>query len=233
MNARPIITIIFDDGSDTVYNEAFPVMQSLGLVGDVAVVSLFIGNAGNMTAPQLQELYDAGWGMVNHTKLHTNLTTYNDSQVIASVSVGKAEIVAYGWTRGTECLVPPINGVDDRVRSLVSPYASLVTSSVQSLNTFPLDKYRINRSGVSNSSVATVKGWIDDAITNSKYLHLNFHKIAPESTTLDYDPGKFAEVMEYVANKVGAGEIELLTLDQLRVELNTSYMSVKGGINGV
>jgi peptidoglycan/xylan/chitin deacetylase (PgdA/CDA1 family) len=70
---RPVV-ITFDDGDETVYSEAFPIMEELGFKGVNYIVVNYIGGAGYMNVEQLKELAAAGWETGSHSMTHTDLT---------------------------------------------------------------------------------------------------------------------------------------------------------------
>lgn len=67
---KGVLSFTFDDAFTSVYNLAFPIMRSLGLTGTVGVIKNTVGVSGTMTVAQLNELYAAGWDIVNHTTSH-------------------------------------------------------------------------------------------------------------------------------------------------------------------
>ena len=99
--ARPQIPIIFDDGYESVYDEAFPYMAARGLVGTVGVISSKVGTSGFMTEAQLQELYDAGWALCNHTHLHQQNVLKSASQTTCYNEIIACQdyLASKGWTR--------------------------------------------------------------------------------------------------------------------------------------
>lgn len=104
--ARPQIPIIFDDGYESVYDEAFPYMAARGLVGTIGVISSKVGTSGFMTEAQLDELHDAGWAMCNHTQLHQQNVLKSASQTTCynEIIACRDYLVSKSWTRDNEHL---------------------------------------------------------------------------------------------------------------------------------
>ena len=69
---RPIL-ITFDDGDQSIYNSAFPVMQKYGFTGAAYIVYYYMNTQGFMTADQVKQLADAGWEIGSHSLTHINL----------------------------------------------------------------------------------------------------------------------------------------------------------------
>lgn len=77
--SRPIL-LTFDDGSETVYTEALPIMQKYGFTGTAYIVHNFIGSGLFMDRDQIREIYDAGWEIGSHSVSHHDLTTQSGKQ---------------------------------------------------------------------------------------------------------------------------------------------------------
>ncbi|MFQ3586048.1 MAG: polysaccharide deacetylase family protein [Fimbriimonadaceae bacterium] len=65
----PRHAIVFDDGWRSVYERAFPLLESLGIPATVAIISSRSGPL-YMTWSMIRELKAAGWGMMNHSHSH-------------------------------------------------------------------------------------------------------------------------------------------------------------------
>ncbi len=210
---KGIVSIIFDDEDPTIYSEGFTRMRALGLKGTNYINSSSIGKPGSLTKKQVQEMYDAGWTIGNHGKIHWDLTKRSDQEVIDIAKQGEEAIIKNGWPRGADDFCPPFNAINDHVRELIAPYVFSLTNDKEDLNTLPVDIRNISRKGVANNPPAVVKNWIDQAIKNGEYLHLNFHKIGI-GNTVDYRAEDFQSVMDYIAQKQKEGTLEVMTMDE-------------------
>jgi peptidoglycan/xylan/chitin deacetylase (PgdA/CDA1 family) len=70
--SRPII-LTFDDGSETVYTAALPIMQKYGFTGTAFIVYNYIGASLYMDADQIKSLHESGWEIGSHSLSHVNL----------------------------------------------------------------------------------------------------------------------------------------------------------------
>jgi peptidoglycan/xylan/chitin deacetylase (PgdA/CDA1 family) len=77
--SKPVI-ITFDDGSDTTYTTALPIMQRYGFTGIAYIVYHYVGLTHYMTADQIRALHAAGWEIGSHSLSHKNLPTRPDRQ---------------------------------------------------------------------------------------------------------------------------------------------------------
>jgi peptidoglycan/xylan/chitin deacetylase (PgdA/CDA1 family) len=76
--ARPV-AITFDDGDLDVYQNAFPIMQALGLVGTFYVVGTRLESDGFIQVDQLKEMAAAGWAIGCHSMTHIDLTQNHEA----------------------------------------------------------------------------------------------------------------------------------------------------------
>jgi peptidoglycan/xylan/chitin deacetylase (PgdA/CDA1 family) len=76
---KPII-LTFDDGSETVFTTAFPVMQKYGFTGTVYIVFNYVGIPNYMDEEHIRELYASGWEVGSHSLSHADLTERADRQ---------------------------------------------------------------------------------------------------------------------------------------------------------
>lgn len=70
---KPVL-LTFDDGSDTVYTTAQPIMQRYGFTGVSYIVYYTIGLTHYMNVEQIWALQAAGWEIGSHSLSHKNLT---------------------------------------------------------------------------------------------------------------------------------------------------------------
>lgn len=77
---KPII-LTFDDGSETVYMNALPIMQKYNFTGTAYIVYNYVGIPNYMTPDQIRELYASGWELGSHSLSHTDLTERPDRQM--------------------------------------------------------------------------------------------------------------------------------------------------------
>jgi len=76
---KPII-LTFDDGSETVFTNAFPILQKYNFTGSAYIVYNYVGINAYMNAEQIRALYAAGWEIGSHSLSHVDLTVRTDRQ---------------------------------------------------------------------------------------------------------------------------------------------------------
>lgn len=76
---KPII-LTFDDGSETTYTTALPIMQRYGFTGTAYIVYYYVGITNYLNADEIRALHAAGWEIGSHSLSHVDLTARPDRQ---------------------------------------------------------------------------------------------------------------------------------------------------------
>jgi len=76
---KPII-LTFDDGGETVFTTALPILQKYGFTGSAYIVYNYVGISAHMNADQIRALYAAGWEIGSHSISHVDLTERTNRQ---------------------------------------------------------------------------------------------------------------------------------------------------------
>ncbi len=85
---KPVV-ITFDDGHQSVYENAFPIMQEFDFPGVFYIVANRInGSTDFVTIPQLKEMIEAGWEIGSHSYTHADLTK---NHAIAAKEIGQSK----------------------------------------------------------------------------------------------------------------------------------------------
>jgi peptidoglycan/xylan/chitin deacetylase (PgdA/CDA1 family) len=77
---KPVI-ITFDDGSETIYTNALPIMQKYNFTGTAYIVYNYLGTQHYMNPDQIRGLYASGWEIGSHSLSHVDLTEHADRQM--------------------------------------------------------------------------------------------------------------------------------------------------------
>ncbi len=76
---KPVV-ITFDDGHMSVYENAFPIMESFGFPGVFYIVANRINNSPDfVNIEQIKTMIDAGWEIGSHGYTHTDVTLNRDA----------------------------------------------------------------------------------------------------------------------------------------------------------
>jgi peptidoglycan/xylan/chitin deacetylase (PgdA/CDA1 family) len=150
------LVITFDDGYQSVYDEAFPVLQRYGLS---ATVFLTVGEGGT-TGPagrlpsldgrsmlawrQIREMHRWGIAFGAHTLTHPDLTRLPVDRVEAEVC-GSQAIVEDALGAPVACFAYPYGRYDHRSREIVRQHFACACSDKLGLITASSDPYALER----------------------------------------------------------------------------------------
>lgn len=123
------LLLSFDDCFAEIMTRYFPIMQPLGIVGEVFVATALVGNAGKLTWANLATLEAAGWAIsLDGTRNDGALTNLGSiSAAIAELEAGNAELVSHGFAR-TNSFCYPFGFGGARTNGTRTEKASVTTS---------------------------------------------------------------------------------------------------------
>jgi peptidoglycan/xylan/chitin deacetylase (PgdA/CDA1 family) len=148
--------ITFDDGYQSVYEQAFPILQRYGLS---ATVFLTVGAKGNRTAaerlPQMEGRSMLSWGEIKemrrcgvtfgaHTLTHPDLTRLPLAQAQAEIC-GSKEIIENALGEAVNCFAYPFGRYDQQCREIVRRHFVCACSDRLGLLRAGSDPYAMER----------------------------------------------------------------------------------------
>lgn len=89
--AKPVI-LTFDDGRDSQYEKAFPLLKKYGFTATFFVFTNAIGRPGYLTWDQLREMRAAGMAVASHSVFHPYLMKADDETLRREVTDSKATL---------------------------------------------------------------------------------------------------------------------------------------------
>jgi peptidoglycan/xylan/chitin deacetylase (PgdA/CDA1 family) len=87
-----VIALTFDDGHETHYTTAYPLLAERGARATFFVITDRIGTEGYVTWEQLREMKQAGMSIQSHTASHPFLSTLTADEVLAELRNSKARL---------------------------------------------------------------------------------------------------------------------------------------------
>jgi peptidoglycan/xylan/chitin deacetylase (PgdA/CDA1 family) len=192
------VSVVFDDGWDTQYSQAFTYMQTKGIRGNIFVIPTLIGQSGRVTQANLDAMAAANWDISGHGEFR--LTTMSEADLRSDVTTTKAYLDGKGY-KGRNIFAYPEGQNNDLVRSVIGQsygYARTINAFNQPLGY--ISPYRINAfSSIDTTSVDYTKKYIDDAIANDEWAILVYHKIVASPTIeTEYSIANFKAVIDYI-----------------------------------
>ncbi len=221
------ITFTFDDGVENNLTVASPILKKYGFSGTLFVIPDCVDmvtvpntcnanpNAKYMTWEQIATLKNTyGWSMESHSLTHPLLASTDpvdqpvaltEQEVIDELVNSKAELANRGYNATS--IAPPYGDYNAKTLSLIARYYALQRGFQDTgFNDFPYADYLIRDQMIQgNVTVATVKGYIDQALANNTWLVLTFHNIKTTASTnndyYEWSAANLDAIASYVKSK--------------------------------
>lgn len=227
---QAIVSVTFDDGWESVYTQAFPLLQKNGIHTTQYIITNTLANFDYMSVAQLRSLQKAGNDIAAHTVTHPDLTMLSDSQLIRELSDSKQALTKeFGYP--IQDFTSPYGAYNAHTLQMVSRYYrsqknaegdpnanELETINVKStFNPINIKSYSIRQ----NTTVDDIKKLVAAAQTNNGWLVLTYHQVDNSNETFSITPDKFGQHMQYLQD----ANIRSATVSQV---LNAFMPSTRG-----
>jgi len=134
---KPVI-ITFDDGRDSQYTAAFPLLKEYGFTATFFVFTNAMDRPGYLTWDQLAEMRDAGMEIGSHGIYHPYLTRLSDEEMRAELVGSRAKLQEMLGVSG-DVIAYPFGLNDERVRVAVAEAGYVAGRDLDHVVTFTAD----------------------------------------------------------------------------------------------
>lgn len=219
--SRPKVIVAFDDNFASCYTYGYQYLKKYGMAGTAYVVSSWVNQPNRATTAQLNEMYNYGWDMCNHTTTHPNLTTVSPAQIQSEYQTCEQFLISNGWTRnqGYLHLAYPQGHFDADVLN-ADQQAGLLTArtTMETTQADCVDSPYLLYSMVPDSTTQTraeIIASIDEAVADGTCLILTFHNITPNpQKPIDWRDTDFYPIVDHIAALRSQGMLDVTTFTQ-------------------
>jgi peptidoglycan/xylan/chitin deacetylase (PgdA/CDA1 family) len=206
---EPIITVEFDDGWESVYTQALPVLQQYGIPTTQYIIAGEFNNPDYMSYKQVVSLKKAGHDIGSHTVTHPNLTTLDDTQLLKELAGSKNALEKI--QPNVDDLAVPYGATNPNVTNFIKKYYRSDRLSDGSQTDSPqldvnvgqnFDAYKIHAFAITRSTnLATLQNYIDYTKAHNGWLILVYHQINNQKND-EYSMSKndFINQMQVIKN---------------------------------
>ena len=202
----PLITFVFDDGSETDYTVMKPLFDAQGEIAVIAPNNNAIGLANRLTWAQILELQTAGWEIASHTYNHANLGAIDADSIAKECTLSINEFAAHGITVNN--IAYPGGSSNVLARNIVRRYfhsGRAIDAGGYACNPRYLQPYQLRACCIDpDEDSLSFKGHVDTAEADSIWLIFYAHE------TDSNDSLHIARLIDYIQGK----GISIVTLDQ-------------------
>jgi peptidoglycan/xylan/chitin deacetylase (PgdA/CDA1 family) len=204
-----MVSLTFDDGWKTQYTVARPELNRRGLKGTFYPVSDAIRDSNwtcCINATDLRQMAADGHEIGSHTTSHPDLTTVSADDRAVALKDAKSVLEQALGRRVTSFASPYGAYNTDTLASIRPVYSShrILGTRLNDANT-PIDQLASFDINVRQSTAASTKAIIDQAIATNSWAILTFHEIVPSGAQsgIELDRAVFNEILDYlVARRV-------------------------------
>ncbi|HYE68531.1 MAG TPA: polysaccharide deacetylase family protein, partial [Anaerovoracaceae bacterium] len=195
------IIITFDDGWKSQY-DAYERLKQLNFKATLYICSSLIDKEDRLTLENIEEMYDGGWDVCNHTVHHTNLTEVSEKKAYEEVYGCSAWIYGHGFTRhkGYKHFAYPEGAYDDNIIKMLEKQGFMTarTTIPGSNTTKVLELGRASLYGMSKKNIR------DLVLSDQEIVIISLHRMIPddakEVTELDLKESYFDELIHSIAD---------------------------------
>lgn len=181
-----MVSLTFDDGWVSVYDNALPLLQEYDLVSTQYITSGFLNQPYYMTTAQVQAFMNSGSEIGAHTVSHANLTQISQADLNMELGQSKQTLQQLFGAGVAKNLATPYGAYNANVLATIPNYYSSHRSVDEGYNT--KDSFNQNNIRVKNmfttTTAADVAAWVAKAKADKAWLVLVYHNVTP---TGDFD----------------------------------------------
>ncbi len=181
------VSLTFDDGYYSAYSKGLPILDAAGIRSTFYTITTLVGDRvdGYVTQTELQALYKNGHEIGNHTRTHPFLSTVSPTQLTSETSGAQQDLKSWGYNPTTFAYP-----YDDYGGSATSAVVTAVKASgvrgardsdyggYNNSTTFPLLLDSMpSENDLGTDNVATVTGWIQQAVANKMWVIILWHRV--------------------------------------------------------
>jgi peptidoglycan/xylan/chitin deacetylase (PgdA/CDA1 family) len=217
----PRIIITFDDGYTSVYTKAFPILQANNQKA-VFFVCPNLNGSGLSTYSSLeqqQEMYAAGWDIVNHTWNHSHLTAITENEMHEAID-DAYKIIKTNFPRSSNLFVYPYGEYNQAVIDYLKKRDYVLARQTYHSGTHYHEQITLSdnapfeiKAGGSVES-ATVISYIDDIVSNGGLFVFYYHKVVDEYNGEDLAVADLQTISDYLKTKQDAGLLKVVTMSE-------------------
>ena len=208
------ITLCFDDGLESFYSIAAPLLKKYGIKATIPVITSHVVFDNYMTVGQLQKMEKEGHEISSHTRNHAILDNKTlDEKIITEISGSMLDLRNAGFKVNT--FVFPYGSFSDK--SLIytdrSGYSG-ARSSIRGYNSKNTDIFTLKDQLIEQkTSLEEISGYVDFSLQRNKWLILELHGVeitsgSENSETISRD--KLENILKIVKDK----RIRVITLSE-------------------
>ncbi|HSX35314.1 MAG TPA: polysaccharide deacetylase family protein [Patescibacteria group bacterium] len=230
--SQPLISVTFDDGWESVYTDAMPLLNKYGIHTTQYIIAGTYDDPGYLSDAQIRAIAQSGDEIASHTMTHPDLTTLlNNSDLTYQLQHSQQLLLQKFGSLGSnvaEDFAAPYGHTDPRTLGFIQKYyASQRNTNGDYTN--GISQYDVNVAGNfdryniigvtvnKDTKVSDLQALVSYAVAHDGWLVLVYHQ-ADDSQSSKYalDSKSLAEQLKYLSSTM----VRIVPVDQALQSLN-------------
>jgi len=202
---QPVITISFDNGYESTYTKALPILKRYGLPAAAFITTDNVGEKDYMGLKQLKILKEAGWeiGLHNTPKLH--LASIPKTNIYTELYSSKQTLQEWGFPANSFAVAHEgiaCEETDKRLWKNIKDIYKVSRGCELGLNKRPFPQHDLKSIVLTNDTkIEEIKRWIDKCIEEKAWLILTFHRIGENNYHFNSSEEFLEEICKYIKDR--------------------------------
>jgi peptidoglycan/xylan/chitin deacetylase (PgdA/CDA1 family) len=213
---RGLVSLTFDDGWQSQYTNALPLLNSYNDKATFYLVPDFLNTMDYLTSAQANALQQAGNEIGSHTMDHPDLTTLSSAALIYQLQQSQQILQAqFGTT--IQDFASPYGAYNSQVISAIKQYYRSHRSTDTGYNSKDnFNMYNIRTQNIlSTTTVSEVNTWLQEAKNDKTWLVIVFHQVDTTGQPDGITPANLNAILTNISNQ----GLPVDTVDQAISEL--------------
>lgn len=211
--SQGLVSLTFDDGWQSIYANALPLLKKYGFVSTQYIISGTInGGDGYMTSTQIKAFKTQGSEIASHTVSHPDLTTLTAKQLDQELSQSRATIQRLFGTDTALNFASPYGSYNPTAVTVMKKYYRSHRSTDTGYNSKDnFDAYNILVQNIEvTTTPAQVNAWVNQAIKDKTWLVLVYHDVNTAGDAYSVTPKNLDSELSYIKST----NVSVKTVDQ-------------------
>lgn len=221
---EPIVSVTFDDGWESVYSKALPILQEKGFPTTQYLIGGVFDNPAYMSIEQVRSMQKAGHEIGSHTMTHADLTLLTDAKLNWELAEAR-KVLKKHFDITPKDFASPLGAVSEHtIKAIAKTYRSQrdTEGDPQTVNELDVnvkdkwDIYNIKAYSVRQSTtLEDIQKLVDYAVAHNGWVVLTYHQVAEDVSQNGEEFGVTPDALRRQLDLIGNRPLHAATLGQV------------------
>lgn len=209
---KEIVSLTFDDGWKTTYQNAIPLLNKAGFKNTNYVITGRFSFPAYINEEEALSLQNDGHEVASHSRTHRDLATLTNQEQESEIRGSRDDLFDIG-IHEVNSFSYPFGSYTSSIQTITRQAGYITARATPNGTNDPgtTDLYALKRRSVEiQTTFQDVKGWIDEAHAAHTWLIIVFHRVDDSKTQYSITPAVFEEIVDYLLSS----SVRVLTVTQ-------------------